>query len=139
MKVSDAAASSKLWKFKEFVSSGGRPQILEWREEMSFAVRAIFDDRIDTLAKLPRADWQFPEFSLLRGKEGRQGLSEIRWFAEDKQWRVIGFFGPGKMEYTMLISCTHKQKRYNPDNCLETAIKRKRAIEQGERSTTEYA
>ena len=97
-----------------------------------------FDDRIGFLAIHGRKDWQLPEFRSLSGREGREGLSEIRWKAESVQWRVVGFFGLAPMNYTMLIGCTHKQNQYDPRDALETAIRRKKNIERRERMSTVY-
>lgn len=75
---------------------------------------------------------------MLRGREGREGLSEIRWKEEGVQWRVFGFFGLNKMEYTMLIGCVEKHPNYDPSDALDTAVKRKKSVERGERTTCKY-
>src|SRR5437667_6925014 len=55
-------------------------------------------ERFSTTAYInARKDWQLPEFRMLRGKEGKAGLSEIRWESEGTQWRVLGFFGLGRL------------------------------------------
>src|SRR2546425_2772036 len=128
----------RIWTFREFLSSGGRPLISEWYLSLLQPVRAVFDDRLDFLAIHERKDWQLPEFRMLRGKEGKAGLSEIRWESEGTQWRILGFFRPGRMQYTMLIGCTHRQKQYDPRDPLETAIRRKKSVERGERTTILY-
>jgi len=128
----------RLWTFLEFVSSGGRPQITDWYSNLPPDVQAVFDDRVGFLAIHERKDWQLPEFRMLRGKEGRAGISEIRWDVGGVQWRVLGFFGSSRMQYTMLIGCTHKQKQYDPRDAADTAIRRKKSIERGERTTVIY-
>jgi hypothetical protein len=122
----------------ECLSYGGRPQITEWLLSLSPAVQAVFDDRIGFLGIHPRKDWQFPEFRVLRGREGKYGLSEIRWQEDGVQWRVLGFFGTQEMQYTLLVGCSHKQNRYTPSDSLDTAIKRKKEIERSERTVRIY-
>jgi hypothetical protein len=131
-------AGGRIWTFNEFVSSGDRPTITEWYSSLNPAVQAIFDDRLAFLAIHPRTQWQMPEFRILSGREGREGLSEIRWKACGVQWRVLGFFSPGVMDYIMLIGCNHRQNRYDPTDALETAIRRKKSVERGERRTCIY-
>lgn len=112
--------------------------ITEWYSSLSLVVRAVFDDRLGFLGIHDRKDWQYPEFKLLRGKEGKEGLSEIRWKEEGAQWRVVGFFGLSRMEYTMLIGCAEKHPNYDPPDALQTAIGRKKSVERGERTTRIY-
>lgn len=64
------------------------------------------------------------------------GIGELRWESEDKQHRLVGFFASGV--WFALIGCTHKQRRYNPTDCLHTAKKRKAQIERNEVTTVEY-
>jgi hypothetical protein len=128
----------KLWVFREVVSVGGRGLITDWYDKIPPTVRAVFDDRLSFLGINERANWQYPEFRALTGAEGKAGLSEIRWKSQGIQWRVIGFFGPGKMEYAMLIGCNHKQGRYTPPDSLTTAVRRKTQVESQERTTRVY-
>ena len=73
-----------------------------WRQATLFQ-NGIFPssnqfERSSTTAYInARKDWQLPEFRMLRGKEGKAGLSEIRWESEGTQWRVLGFFGLGRL------------------------------------------
>jgi hypothetical protein len=47
------------------------------------------------------------------------------------QHRLLGFFGPGRGQFTFVISCTHKNSVYSPKKAKKTAATRKRAIEGG--------
>lgn len=64
------------------------------------------------------------------------GLSELRWFSENKQQRLVGFFHGSA--WIALIGCTHKQKRYTPPDSLQTAKKRKKQVERKEVETVEF-
>jgi len=37
---------------------------------------------------------------------------------------MLGFFGPGRSEFTLLIGASKKSKTYNPIGALETALER---------------
>ena len=52
-----------------------------------------------------------------------RAIGEIR-FKVDKQYRILGYFGPGKSDFTMLIGSSKKGKNYDPVSALETALDR---------------
>ena len=64
-------------------------------------------------------------------------LGELRWMSNKKQHRLIGYFDGDT--FIAVLGCTHKQKRYDPADALDTAARRKRQIETGEGTTCEYA
>lgn len=116
-----------VWAFKDYVSPAGVNHIFKWYEDLSPAARVKFDDQLDMLAKMQT--WQMPEYRPLRGAPFK-GLSEIRFKADKRQYRVIGFFKRNCNEYVLLIGCFHKEG-YEPPNALQTAIQRKIDIESG--------
>lgn len=100
----------------------------DWYKQLLSQEQTDFDTLIRILAKTRQ--WRMPEFRWIKGRP-YAGLGEIRFTSERKQHRVIGFYGPSPREFTMLIGCIHKQNIYNPPNALDTAARRKRAIETG--------
>jgi hypothetical protein len=66
-------------------------------------------------------EWRRPDFDLLSGK--MKGVGEIR-FKVDKQYRILGFFGPGRNDFTMLIGASKKGSSYDPQSTLESALDR---------------
>ena len=75
--------------------------------------------------------WEMPAYRSLGG-----GIGELRWESENKQHRLLGFFGDDI--WYALIGCKHKQRIYTPPDCLDTARKRKRQIQNNEVVTVEY-
>jgi hypothetical protein len=84
-------------------------------------VCAAFDVALEFLVQRPRNEWLRPVFDLLSGNMREVG--EIR-FKVDKQYRVLGFFGPARAEFTLLIGASKKGKTYDPVGTLETTLKR---------------
>jgi hypothetical protein len=84
-------------------------------------VRAALDAALEYLIQRPRNEWRRPEFDLLSGK--MREIGEIRLKA-DKEYRMFGFFGPGRSDFTLLIGASKKGKTYDPIGALETALER---------------
>jgi hypothetical protein len=56
------------------------------------------------------------------------GLIEIKIKAS-KQWRIFGYTGPERHQFTITMICHHKQKIYNPPDAIETGKKRMKDID----------
>lgn len=80
---------------------------------------------------MPRTEWQWKQFHALN-----YGLSEFKWEAQNKQFRLVGFDFDGA--FVLLIGCTHKMNVYEPHGCLETAKRIKGEVERGERTTISF-
>jgi hypothetical protein len=80
--------------------------------------RANLRVRAAYLAKIPRVEWDKKHFH--RIKNGN-GLSELKWKAEGKEFRAAGYDYKGY--FVMVLGFTHKQKVYDPPGWLESAKK----------------
>jgi len=99
----------------------GRDMIDDWYNRQSDDVQGAVDVALEFLSQRPRLEWRRPEFDLLSGK--LRSIGEIR-LKVDKQYRILGFFGPGRSDFTMLIGSSKKGKNYDPTNTMETALDR---------------
>ena len=93
----------------------------DWYACQTGAVQAAVDVVLEYLFQRPRGEWRRPEFDLLSGR--MREIGEIR-FKVDKQYRILGFFGPGTSEFTLLIAASKKGNNYCPKDARETALKR---------------
>src|SRR5687767_14569436 len=114
-----------IWQFMDYISPQGRNMIADWYGKLLTQERADFDTFIRILAKTRQ--WHRDDFRWLKGKR-YAGLGELRFKSERKQHRVIGFYGVGPQQFTMLIGCTHKQNIYQPPGCFNTAVRRKSEV-----------
>ena len=112
-----------------YVSRAGRNKIADWYAGLSTQEQADADRFIGTQRKVRL--WEMPTYKRLGG-----GIGELRWESEDKQQRLLGFFQDDI--WYALIGCTHKQRIYRPPDCLDTARKRIREIQNDEVTTIEY-
>jgi hypothetical protein len=110
-----------LWTIRCYVSPQGRDTIDDWRGRHPDAVCAALDVALEFLVQRPRNEWLRPRFDLLSGKMREVGEIRIK---VDKQYRILGFFGPSRSEFTLLIGASKKGKTYDPVGTLEIALKR---------------
>ncbi|MFO1100470.1 MAG: type II toxin-antitoxin system RelE/ParE family toxin [Xanthobacteraceae bacterium] len=97
----------------------------DWIGRQSDAVRAALDVALEFLEQRARDEWRRPAFDLLSGKMA--GIGEIR-LKVDKEYRILGFFGPNQSEFTMLIGASKKGRSYDPRDALGTALARRKEI-----------
>jgi len=118
------------WSFNDYVEGGQNP-IEVWRiNGLTDTGRFAFNSLLKNTAKTAN-HLQWGGFDPLQGKPKKHKIWELKFFADGKQYRVLGvFFGPAK-NVVLLIGCSHKGKVYTPPNALETAIKRAKALRGG--------
>src|ERR1700730_3768654 len=114
-----------LWTIRCYISRTGRDMIDDWCGRQTDEVRAALDTALEFLVQRPRNEWRRPDFDLLSGK--MREIGEIR-FRVDKQYRILGFFGPGRSEFTLLVGASKKGRSYDPKNALETALDRSKDV-----------
>ena len=88
--------------------------------------RANMRARVAYLAKFPRVEWDKKHFHKIKNGDG---LSELKWKAEGKEFRTAGYDYKGY--FVMVLGFTHKGKVYDPPGWLESAKKNKKDVEHG--------
>jgi hypothetical protein len=122
-----------LWTFRCYISPSGRDVIGDWRSCQTEPVKAAIDVVLEYLRQRPRDEWRRPDFDLLSGK--MRQIGEIRLKEDKRQYRIFGFFGPGRSEFTLLIGASKKGNSYSPKEARVTALKRMaQVINDGNRS-----
>jgi len=114
-----------LWTIRCYVSPNGRDMIDDWNGRQSDEVQAAVAVALEYLVQRPRKEWRRPEFDLLSGK--MREIGEIR-FKVDKHYRMLGFFGPARSDFTLLVGASKKGNNYDPRNALETAVDRMKEV-----------
>jgi hypothetical protein len=117
----------RLWTLRCYVLPGGRDAIDDWYGRQHDDVCAIMDAVLEYLSQRPRNEWRRPEFDQLSGK--MRELGEIRFKANRVQYRILGFHGPRRSEFTLLVAAKKKGRVYDPKSALETALSRKAEVE----------
>lgn len=114
------------WTFRFYVSASGRRVVEKWYEEQDDAVQAKFDAVLEYLSQRDLSEWIRPDYAPLSGRQS--GLGELRFSHGGKVYRPLGCFGPERFEFTILIGCSKKGRRYDPPDALDTALDRKKFI-----------
>jgi hypothetical protein len=110
------------WKFFDYPD-----EIEKWYRGLSEEGQYIFNTilKVNQKAELPT---QWVNCKALQGGPKEQSIWEWHFLADGRQERLLGIFGELRREAIFLIGCSHKQKVYQPANCLETAIKRAKEV-----------
>lgn len=125
----------RLWTVNCYVSLSGRDVIGGWHDGLTPTAQAEFRVRLEYLTQHPRQNWIRPHFDLL--KRECHGLGEIRFKADRTQHRVLGFFGPNRMEFTLVIGAVEKDRKFEPKRACETGLRRKKEVlDDGTRART---
>src|SRR5689334_15184976 len=96
-----------IWTFRSYVSPSGRDLIAKWYESQSADAQAALDTVLEYLGQRARVEWRRPEFDLLSGPRYRV-LGELRFEVANVQYRPLGFFGPARAQFTILVGATKK-------------------------------
>lgn len=119
------------WGFECYIDARGHDLIRTWHdEELSEDGQAVFLARLIILAGTPRAEWERPEYAPLRdrGKEKGKGLGEIRFTADKKEQRPLGFHIPDEKVFVIVNPVIEKGSRFIPASAVEVAQKRKAEV-----------
>src|SRR5207245_9014382 len=67
----------------------------------------------------------------LKGKYKSERIWELGFYAEGRQYRILGLFGDQRKQVILLMGCYHKQQVYTPPDALDTAYKRAKDVHEG--------
>lgn len=121
------------WTFKTYVSPTGRQDVqLDLNKEPPKVVQP-FKTSVRYLANTKKIDWHEPDAKKLKGV---QDIYEIRFKANNRQYRPLGFFGTGPQEFTILIWASKKGSVWSPSEAIKTADNRRKEILAGKATCT---
>jgi Phage derived protein Gp49-like (DUF891) len=113
------------WIIRCYLDDRGNDVIDAWLSGKPQKVLAKFLDRMGGLRDQPQHRWNGTRTKQLTGYEG---LVEVRFKAAKVQYRPIGFFGPGRMEFTLLVGAIEKGGEFIPKNAPDVAQERKAIV-----------
>lgn len=114
------------WSFKDFVSERGENVIRGWLDSLPAAVRIKIDTRIRYLQAVQQLKYPYVE-----KWTGEDDLYEVRVVFGGVQYRIIGCYGPGRREFTLLIGAVEKNDKL-PSGTIDVAKTRMKLIGQKE-------
>jgi hypothetical protein len=111
--------------------SGGTP-IQDWYDELSDYGKQLLDGILKNNSKIAdHLQWSGFRKYLKGGEMQGQGIWELGFFADDRQYRLLGVFD-GEKRAVFLMGCYHKGGNYTPPNALATTLTRKKLLLQGQ-------
>jgi hypothetical protein len=122
-----------LWVFRTYRKASGRDDIQDWYDRLRPADRAVVLNAIQYLRDQPRERWARPDFAPLHGKVA--GMGEFLFKFGGVQNRLIGYFGPHRMSYTILLPVLKRGRSFDPRDWENTALRRKAEVEQDSECT----
>lgn len=112
------------WGFRSFVSDRRESAVRVWYNGQAPQVQAKFDTTLKYLRDRP--SWDRPYVGILHGE--CEGLIEIRLKVKRVQYRPLGFYGPLKMEFTILFFATERDGALDPPTACSIALGRKTLV-----------
>jgi hypothetical protein len=115
------------WVFRTYQRASGRDDVRKWYEDLARRDRVTVLSTLQYLRDQPREKWARPlGFAPLHGLDG---MGEFLFKFGGVQNRLIGFFGPYRMSYTILLPVLKKGRSFDPREWEETALRRKAEVE----------
>lgn len=108
---------------RAFTDDDGLDAVCKWQSQVGPKVRAGLAAKMVYLRQQNREGWIRPHYDSLR-----DGIGEVRFKVERINYRALGFFGPGRNEFTFCFFAT-KTNSFDPRNAIDTAVARKALVE----------
>jgi len=111
---------------------GGGTPIQDWYDGLSDRGQHLLDGILKNNQKIANhLNWTGFRKYLKGGEMKGQGIWELGFFADDRQYRLLGVFD-GAKRAVFLMGCYHKGGNYTPPDALGTALTRKKMLQQGQ-------
>jgi Phage derived protein Gp49-like (DUF891) len=118
-----------LWTFKCPVNREGKSPLEEWYRNLSPRAKSRFDRVREYLEDRPQSDWTTSYFKQLSSSDG---ICEIRFFADNIQYRPLAFFSPWERQVLILVfPAIEKGDKFEPKDAVGQAENRKKKIISG--------
>ena len=84
---------------------------------------------MEFLSISPITFWKMPQFKILGDRYS--GMGEIRFTSEGNRYRIYGYFGPKRMQFTLLHACMKQRSDLSAE--MDIASHRKELVEANNR------
>lgn len=96
----------------DYVGPDGVNVIRSWLDGRDAKTKAKLNARLNVLEQTSRAEWVRLNTEVLQGD--KDGLVAVRVLYGGVQWRMLGYDGPLRSEFTLLVCGTEHNGRYVP-------------------------
>lgn len=120
------------WRFRTWVDSRGKREVQAHVDRYDVYGREAFSRAVAHLAVTPKVQWHEPQAKKLRNEDP---LYEIRYKANHRQERALGWFPEGEATFVIVLVCHHKGRVYDPPGAFGIARRRVEQVWEGTAST----
>lgn len=120
------------WNFSVYVSPTGRNDVQKTINDYDDYGSEAFQRAVKHLAATPKYQWQEPQAKKLKNEDP---IYEIRYKADDRATRALGYFAEDGCTFVIVLICYHKDRVYTPPDAIQSAHKRLKQIQNGTAST----
>ncbi len=114
--------------FYDYVDSDGVNVIKCWLYSLAPKTKAKLNSKLNALEQIHRTEWHSPLTEVLKGE--MDGLIAIRVKSfQNIQYRMLGYDGPLRAEFTLLAFGTEHSNKYLPANIGQVAFERRIEVE----------
>lgn len=108
----------------DYVDGSGENVIETWMRSIGVKSKAAINNKMEhILAQTPQDQWHLSRVAAKR--KGEPDIWEIKVKADNSQWRPLGFFGPERGVFTLLVGALEKGDKLQPPNVPAVAQTRK--------------
>ncbi len=110
-----------MWTILASPAPGGGKPINRFVAELGAESENNLTAILENLRVLERRFWTRPQFDVLHGN-GYERMGEIRFSGDRKAYRIFGYFGPLRLQFTLLLGF---EKKRNLKHEIDLAAKRR--------------
>ena len=114
--------------FYDYVDINGNNIVKAWLDQLEPRTKARLNTRLNALEQMNRAEWKFPMTEVLTGD--KDGLIAVRVQYRRAQYRLLGYDGPNRGEFTLLACGEERNNKYMPLDIGRKAFERRTAIKE---------
>lgn len=120
-----------VWTFWDFVQNDSNP-IEDWYEGLSEDAQNQFNDLLKDNRKTEKPIHWIGFRGFLRGQLREERIWELGFYADSRQYRILGKFHSVRKQAILLCGCYHKGHIYTPPDALDLSYRRSKALTKGE-------
>lgn len=111
------------WTILDYLAADGTNEIRSWLDRLPTAAQVRIDARIGYL-QITRV-WP-PQY--ISARRDCQGIYELKIVSSGVQYRPLGFYGPERREFTLLMGAIEKGGRVEPRDFCDIALERRKIV-----------
>lgn len=108
--------------FYDYIDINDVNVIKVWLDGLKPKAKAKLNAKLNALEQMNRTEWRMPMTEVLKGD--KDGLIAVRTEYNRIQYRLLGYDGPRRGEFTLLICGTEKNNKYEPLDIGRKAFER---------------